>query len=160
MALDTMQTDTRLIDDDKAARRVTRTFVARFADVREMTRFVEGFCVAHDTGREDTLRMTLVVEELVANTILHGHRGECDAPIVASLHATAEGVELCYEDTAPRFDLAAALDRARAPLDEPEPGVRPVGGLGLRLIAQYTECVRHGYENGRNRSFLRLRRPA
>ena len=89
-----------------------------------------------------------------------GHRGECDAPIVASLHATAEGVELCYEDTAPRFDLAAALDRARAPLDEPEPGVRPVGGLGLRLIAQYTECVRHGYENGRNRSFLRLRRPA
>ena len=59
-----------------------------------------------------------------------------------------------------RLQQAAALDRARAPLDEPEPGVRPVGGLGLRLIAQYTECVRHGYENGRNRSFLRLRRPA
>lgn len=154
-----MQSDSRLIDD-MAARSATRTFVARFTDVPEMARFIEAFCVAHDTGREDTLRMTLVVEELVANTILHGHRGECDAPIAASLCATAEGIELCYEDTAPRFDLATALDKARAPLDDPEPEARPVGGLGLRLIAQYTECVRHGYENGRNRTCLRLRRPA
>jgi anti-sigma regulatory factor (Ser/Thr protein kinase) len=152
--------DTSLIDDARAARRASRTFAARLARVPEISRFVEAFCAAHDAGREDTLRMTLVVEELVANTIAHGHRGECDAPIVVTLHATAEGVELCYEDTAPRFDLSAALDEARRPLDDGELAVRPVGGLGLRLIAQYVECVRHVYEQGRNRASLRLRHAA
>ena len=155
-----MPSDTRLFDDAQAARRATGTFAARLAQVPEMSRFVEAFCAAHDAGREDTLRMTLVVEELVANTIAHGHRGECDAPIVVSLHATAEGIELHYEDTAPGFDLAAALDEACAPLDDRQLAVRPVGGLGLRLIAQYAEGVRHVYEHGRNRVSLRLRRPA
>lgn len=155
-----MPSDTSLIDDARAARRASRTFAARLARVPEISRFVEAFCAAHDAGREDTLRMTLVVEELVANTIAHGHRGECDAPIVVTLHATAEGVELCYEDTAPRFDLSAALDEARKPLDDGELAVRPVGGLGLRLIAQYAECVHHVYEQGRNRASLRLHHAA
>ena len=154
---DDVPSDSSLIDDASAARRASRTFAARLASVPEISRFVEAFCAAHDAGREDTLRMTLVVEELVANTIAHGHRGECDAPIVVSLHATAEGVELCYEDTAPRFDLSAALDQARRPLDAENLAVRPVGGLGLRLIAEYAGCVRHVYNQGRNRVTLRLR---
>ena len=154
-----MPSDTSQIDDARAARRASRSFAARLAQVPEVSRFVEAFCAAHDVGRDDTLRMTLVIEELVANTIAHGHRGECDAPIVVSLHATAEGVELCYEDTAPRFDVAAALDQARIRPDDPDPASRPVGGLGLPLIAQYAGCVRHVYEQGRNRVSLRLRHP-
>ena len=152
-----MPSETSLIDDARAARRASRTFAARLARVPEISRFVEAFCATHDVGGDDTLRMTLVVEELVANTIAHGHRGECDAPIVVSLHATADGVELCYEDTAPRFDLAAALDQARVRPDDHDPASRPVGGLGLPLIAQYAGCVRHVYERGRNRVSLRLR---
>ena len=157
---DDVPSDTSLVDDARAARRASRTFAARLARVPEISRFVEAFCAAHDAGREDTLRMTLVIEELVANTIAHGHRGECDAPIVVSLHATAEGIELGYEDTAPMFDLATALDEACAPLDDRQLAVRPVGGLGLRLIAEYAGRVRHAYEQGRNRVSLRLRRPA
>ncbi|HKU85437.1 MAG TPA: ATP-binding protein [Casimicrobiaceae bacterium] len=152
-----MPSDTSLIDDARAARRASRTFAARLARIPEISRFVEAFCATHDAGRDDTLRMTLVVEELFANTIAHGHRGECDAPIVVSLHATAEGVELCYEDTAPRFDLSEALDHARRPLEDEKLAVRPIGGLGLRLIAQYVECARYVYEQGRNRVSLRMR---
>jgi serine/threonine-protein kinase RsbW len=151
-------TDTSLINDAMAARRASRTFAARLANVPETSRFVEAFCAAHDAGREDALRMTLVVEELFANTIAHGHRGECDAPIVVSLHATADGIELCYEDTAPCFDLSAALDQACTPFADEDPAARPVGGLGLRLIGQYAGRVRHVYEHGRNRVSLTLRR--
>ena len=155
-----MPTDTSLIDDAMAARRESRTFAARLANVPEASRFAEAFCAAHDAGRDDALRMTLVVEELFANTIAHGYRGECDAPIVVSLHATADGIELCYEDTAPRFDLSAAIEEACTPIADEDAAARPIGGLGLRLIAQYAGCVRHAYEQGRNRVSLRLRRSA
>ena len=158
--LDDVPTDTSLIDDARAGRRASRTFAARLANVPETSRFVEAFCAAHDAGREDALRMTLIVEELFANTIAHGHCGESDASIVVTLHATAAGVELCYEDTAPPFDLSDALERARRPLADGDAATRPVGGLGLRLIAEYAGSVRHVYEHGRNRISLELRRSA
>ena len=152
-----MQSDSRLLEQPKAGRRATRTFVARLAVVPRITSFVEAFCVAHDAGGDDALRLALVVEELVANTIAHGHRGECDAPIVVSLRASSAGVELRYEDTAPCFDLVAALAEVRETAnsaDEPQ----QVGGRGLHLIAHYGEDVRHTCENGRNRVSLKLRR--
>lgn len=153
-----MQSDSKLLEPPRAGRRATRTFVARLANVPRITAFVEAFCVAHDVRGDDALRVTLVVEELVANTITHGYRGECDAPIIVSLRATAAGVELRYEDTAPRFDLEPALAAVREMPDSAEAESQEIGGRGLRLIAHYGQDLRHAYENGRNRVSLKVRR--
>jgi anti-sigma regulatory factor (Ser/Thr protein kinase) len=56
-----------------------RTFPARLAIVPEIAAFVEAFCARHAARRDDTLRLVLIVGELVTNTVEHGHRAECDA---------------------------------------------------------------------------------
>lgn len=151
-----MHSDPQTLDESPATCRATRTFPARFSIVPETARFVEGFCERHGIGRQDRLRLSLIVEELVANTILHGHRGETEAPIVIALGACGDGVVLHYEDTAPAFDFAEALASARE-LPETDFDTRPVGKLGLRLLAHYAGTVRHVHEGGRNRVTLTLR---
>ena len=138
-------------------RESTRTFPARLAILPETAAFVEGFCADHGMSRGDTLRLVLIVEELVSNTIAHGYGDECDAPITLVLTGVPEGVALRYEDTAPAFAVAAALPDAARPLDT-ELDARPVGGLGLRLLAHFSDSVRHAREDGCNRVWLTLRR--
>lgn len=138
-------------------REATRTFPARLVILPETAAFVEGFCAGHGMSRDDTLRLVLIVEELVSNTIAHGHGGECDAPVTLVLTGVPEGVAVRYEDTAPVFDLAAALPDAARPLDAGL-DARPVGKLGLRLLAHLAGDVRHAHEEGCNRVWLTLRR--
>jgi anti-sigma regulatory factor (Ser/Thr protein kinase) len=153
-----MHSDSQAVDDPSITSGTTRTFPARLAIVPETAAFVEGFCAGHGMGRDDALRLVLIVEELVSNTIMHGHRTECDAPITLTLRSVAEGVALLYEDTAPAFDFTAALSHAEDPLDT-EFDARPVGNLGLRLLAHFSGNVRYAHENGGNRVWLTLRRP-
>jgi anti-sigma regulatory factor (Ser/Thr protein kinase) len=148
--------DSHASADDAGTASVTRAFPARFAIVPETAKFVETFCGAHGIGHDDTLRLVLVVEELVANTIMHGHRVECDAPITLTLRLVAEGIELRYEDTAPAFDITAALANAEATPDAALEA-RPVGELGLRLLAHYGRDARYRRESGRNRTWLTIR---
>lgn len=151
-----MPSDPRALDQQPVTSSATRVFPSRLAIVPETAVFVEGFCRGHGVGHDDMLRLVLVVEELVANTIVHGHGNECDAPITLTLCAVAGGVALLYEDTAPAFDPTAALADAQRPLDT-EFHLRPVGNLGLRLLAHYSGSVRYAHENGRNRVWLTLR---
>jgi anti-sigma regulatory factor (Ser/Thr protein kinase) len=144
------------LDEPSTTAAVTRSFPARLAIVPETAAFVEAFCARHGVGRDDALRLVLIVEELVSNTIVHGHRAECDAPIVLCLSLVPAGIALLYEDTAPAFDSTAALPEADGPLDT-EFETRPVGNLGLRLFAHFADNVRYRREDGRNRVWLTLR---
>ena len=56
-------------------------FLARLDQLRPMQRFLEGFCAESGLARAAYLRLNLVLEELFTNTVRHGHRGDCDAPV-------------------------------------------------------------------------------
>ena len=79
-------------------------FLARLAELRRIGTFVEGYCADAGLARERCLRLNLVLEELFINTVNHGHRGDCDAPIWIQLDAQPQAVQLTYEDTAPPFN--------------------------------------------------------
>ena len=79
-------------------------FLARLAELRRIGTFVEGYCAEAGFARERCLRLNLVLEELFINTVNHGHRGDCDAPIWIQLDAQPQAVQLTYEDTAPPFN--------------------------------------------------------
>jgi len=127
-------------------------FPARLAMLAPAATFVEQFCARHAVARNDALRLLLVLEELVTNTVVHGHGVECDAPIAVQLLRTADGVRVLYEDTAPPFDPRPAMARADEPADVP----RVVGGLGTRLVGRLAHEVRYAYVGGRNRVSLAL----
>ena len=130
-------------------------FPARLSELRRLGGFLEGFCVEHGVAREHCLRLNLVLEELFVNTILHGHRGDCDAPVWVSLAAEPAAVRVTYEDTAPPFN-----PYARLPAESPDTTLemRKIGGLGVLLTRELAATRDYAYLFGRNRISLALSR--
>ena len=133
-----------------------RVFAARMLMLPETAAFVESFCALHGIGRDDALRLTVIVEELFTNTVEHGYGGESDAPIGIALSFVVDEVEVLYEDGAPRYDPLVHLSPTGSDLEAAIES-RPVGGLGVELVRQLTASARYVHEDGRNRLWLRLR---
>ena len=133
-----------------------RVFPARLTSVSLAVAFVEEVCGAAGVDRRDRLRLALVVEELFTNTVVHGHGGDCDAPVTLSLEVRDERVALTYEDTASPFD---PLARADAAPDAASLEGRPVGRLGLVLVRGMATDLAYARVEGRNRISLVLRPP-
>ena len=133
--------------------------LARLEGLAEAISFVEAFCADRGVSESDGLRLSLVLEELFTNTVVHGHGGGSDAPVRMALRADASHLELSYEDSAPPFDPVAYA--ARSPVD-PAAAVadRPIGHLGLALVVDMAERIRYARLDDRNRILLALRREA
>jgi serine/threonine-protein kinase RsbW len=130
-------------------------FHARLSELRHVSAFLEGFCSAAGIERQHCLRLNLVMEELFINTVRHGHRGECDAPVWMTLDASDKAVHVTYEDTAPPFNPYARLP-ATGPDTTDE--MREIGGLGLLLTKELAATRDYAYLFGRNRVRLALKR--
>ena len=132
-------------------------FPARLTALGDTASFAQAFCARHGIGRDDALRLTMVIEELFTNTVRHGYRDESDALILIELAFVDGRVTLLYEDLAPRYDpltrLSVAPSDLAAPID-----ARAVGGLGLYLLGRLVANVRYAYEDGRNRLWLTMPR--
>lgn len=124
-----------------------REIPARLSALPETAAFAQQFCERHRIAQPAAMRMALVIEELVTNTVKHGHGGDSDARIVIGLTLAANRIRLAYADAAPRFDprpwLAARPESLDAPAAE-----RPVGGLGLHLVGRFAARVRYAYRGG------------
>ena len=116
-----------------------------------MAEFIGAVCAAAGVPRKTCLRLTLLVEELFTNTVVHGHGRDTEAPIHLTVDVGVESIALTYEDTAPPHDPFA-----KVPVPDEAAGVeeRPVGGLGVVLIAAMAERVDYTYAAGRNRISL------
>ncbi len=137
--------------------RETRIFRAYAEQLAAATGFVAEFCESRDVDPSDALRLTLIVEELFTNTLMHGHRGDHDSPVHIELAVEPARLALAFADRAPPFDplqhLAKLPPQLDAPIDERMPG-----GLGLPLVAQMCERFDYAYMDGFNRLTLVLKR--
>jgi len=127
-------------------------FPARVSELRRLNAFLEGFCAEAGVGREHCLRLNLVLEELFVNTVQHGHRGDCDAPVWVALASDAGAVHLTYEDVAPPFNPYARLEKAAETTGE----LRRIGGLGVLFTHELASTREYAYIFGRNRIRLAL----
>jgi anti-sigma regulatory factor (Ser/Thr protein kinase) len=113
--------------------------------------FIAAVCAAGDLPRKTCLRLTLLVEELFTNTVVHGHGRDTEAPIQLSVDVRLDSIALTYEDTAPPHDpfTSVRVPDATAGVDE-----RPVGGLGVVLVAAMADRIQYDRVDGRNRISL------
>jgi anti-sigma regulatory factor (Ser/Thr protein kinase) len=116
--------------------------------------FVEEVSGLADMPRPVGLRMALLVEELFTNTVLHGHRGDCDEPVRLVLGVEPGRIALTYEDTAPPHD---PFTEVRRPDDAATVEDRRVGGLGVLLVAAMATDVAYSHVDGQNRIHLVIR---
>lgn len=137
---------TRVVDNSG------RRFIARLSEFDTIVAYIDAACAT--LAAEDRLRIALLVEELFANTVNHGYGGDSDGPVWLGLEATTRGCRIVYEDCAPAYDPFAALnDTTDATLEE-----RPIGGLGLLLLAEMSS--RRRYERRGNRNVVELEVPS
>ena len=130
-------------------------FLARLEQLRQVRSFLEGFCADSGLARAECLRLNLVLEELFTNTVRHGHRGDCDAPIWIGLQRAEDGVRVVYEDKAPPFNPYAYT---RLPEVAPDAtlSMRKIGGLGVLLTRELAASRDYAYLFGRNRIRLTM----
>jgi serine/threonine-protein kinase RsbW len=138
---------------DNRIKPAAATFPARAAELRQIASFLNDFCTRQAIVRESCLKLNLVAEELFTNTIRHGHRGDCDAPVWLSVAAGPQAVQLTYEDTAPPFNPYALF--ASAP--DTTLSLRRIGGLGVLLTRELASTRDYAYLFGRNRIRLTLK---
>lgn len=113
----------------------------------EIRSFVEGACSAAGIGREDCLKILLIVEELFTNTVTHGYREESESPVWMAFEPESDGFTLNYEDAAPPhnpFGEFRPMDTAVLISQQ------PVGGLGLKLIRTLARDAGYRREGERN----------
>jgi anti-sigma regulatory factor (Ser/Thr protein kinase) len=131
-------------------------FIARLDQLRPVQSFLEQFCAKSGLPRDACLRLNLVVEELFTNTVRHGHRGDCDAPIWVAVSRRDDMVQLVYEDKAPPFNPYSALADAAGPVPDITVSMRRIGGLGVLLTKELAKTRDYAYVFGRNRIRLTL----
>ena len=124
-----------------------RVFPARRDALPQVEAFLAEVCAAAGLDRAMCLRVTLLVEELFTNTVVHGHGADSDAPVRLDCEVAPGRITLVYEDTGPPHDPFAAVV---APDDTAEVEERPVGGLGLVLIAALASEVHYRRVDGKN----------
>lgn len=130
-----------------------RSFPARMDAFPRVKAFIDQVCTAAGVSPEDRARLTLIVEELFTNTVKHGHGGDSESPVSLTLTPGAAAFHVVYEDCAPRHDPFGAV---RVPNDHTPLEQRPVGGLGMVLVASLSREVHYEYSAGRNRVALTL----
>jgi anti-sigma regulatory factor (Ser/Thr protein kinase) len=133
----------------------SRCFRAHMDDLQAALALAEEFCKRHGVASADALRLVLVLEELFTNTVMHGHRGNSDAPVLVGLQAAETQLHLHYADNAAPFDPRQYLQTAS---QDPDVDRARLGGHGLWLVAEMAERLEHAHDGGYNRLTLVLRR--
>jgi serine/threonine-protein kinase RsbW len=134
----------------------SRVYPARRRMLHDALAFAGEFAAAKNLSERDLLRLQLVIEELFTNTILHGYGRECDDPIEIALHAVPGQVTVRYEDAAAHYDPARTLAESREQLSSPVEH-RPIGHLGVHLVAAIVDDMRHTRVGERNRLQIVMR---
>jgi anti-sigma regulatory factor (Ser/Thr protein kinase) len=128
-----------------------RIFPARRDVLPEVEAFLAEVCAAATLDRAMCLRVTLLVEELFTNTVVHGHGADSDAPVRLDCEVAPGRLTLVYEDTGPPHDPFAAV---ASPDPAAEVQDRPVGGLGVLLVSAMAKHAEYQRAGDRNRISL------
>jgi len=131
--------------------RFSRIFPARRDALPQVDTFLAEVCAAAGLGRDACLRLTLLVEELFTNTVVHGHGADSDEPVRLDCDVTPGRIALTYEDTGPAHDPFGQVVVPDADADIED---RPVGGLGVLLVSAMAQQVEYRRDGDRNRISL------
>ena len=130
----------------------SRRFDARLELFAAVHAFVERFCGGAGVSPRTSAALTLIVEELFANSVQHGYRAagqrEAEWPVWLTLGVTDDRIEAVYEDAAAAFNPFAKIT---APDYSGPAETWRVGGLGVLLVTGHASDLDYERKSGRNR---------
>ncbi|MGK7861822.1 ATP-binding protein [Falsiroseomonas sp. E2-1-a4] len=117
-------------------------------EVTRLLEALEAFAEAAALSPKAAHRLSVVIEELAANVVMHGSAGPDAATFVAvTVSQDGDALIATIEDDGRAFDpLAHAAPDTEATLDD-----RDIGGLGVHFVQQMTRTLHYSRADGRNR---------
>ena len=115
------------------------------------------FSEHHGVDERDFLTLNLVLEELFANVVRHGHDDDDEHEVEIRLSVVDLDVHIEVEDDGREFNpLEVAPPDLDVPIQE-----RAVGGLGIHLVRSFVDHMDHRRSDGKNivRLVKKLRAP-
>ncbi len=129
-----------------------RRFDARLELFTAVRDFVDEFCAGARVDPRTGAALTLIVEELFANSVQHGYRAEpssaAEWPVWLTLGIEDGRIGAVYEDAAPEYNPFAKI--AVPDYSGPAESWR-MGGLGVVLVAGHASDIDYERRSGRNR---------
>lgn len=120
-----------------------QAFPAQTEALPQVSAFVEQRCSALGVGRQATLVLQLMAEELFINAVVHGYGEDGRRRVTLALRDCGPEVELVAEDNARAFNPFEGV-----PSDERPDG--QVGGYGRRLLVGLPSRRSYQRRDGRN----------
>lgn len=125
-------------------------FVASGRDPRgailEALEFARDFLPSSSLDERSRIKVAIIVEELVSNSLRHG-AGERDISLWLALEDRDGAVELELEDDGEPFDPTSGPDTAMR-FSGPDPVTG--GGIGLAIVQAWGEDIAYTRSGGRN----------
>ena len=115
------------------------------------------FSEHHGVDERDFLTLNLVLEELFANVVRHGHDDDDEHVVEIRLSVVDRDVHIEVEDDGREFNpLEVASPDFDVPIQE-----RRVGGLGIHIVRSFVDRMDHRRSDGKNvvRLVKKLRAP-
>ena len=118
------------------------------ATTGDLENFVDAFATAHDLARDEALRTTIVLEELLTNLWKYGYpdRDRPEGTAEITLELQDERLTIEFTDDGQAFD----------PLSGPPPDldqtleIREPGRLGLHIAREFMDEALYDRRDGRN----------
>jgi anti-sigma regulatory factor (Ser/Thr protein kinase) len=121
------------------------------AAIATVVRFIERAGPALGLDRDAAARLCVILEELVTNTLGHGHDDRNRHRIAIRLERDGQDLSLTYEDDGRPFD---PLSIAEPDFDTPVERW-PIGRLGLHLVKRLVDRAAYERLGDKNRLTLR-----
>lgn len=131
----------------------TLTIQCELREIERACSFAARFCNTWGVGHGHAHTFVLILEELITNTVKHGHSA-AGSPITVTLERTPAGIEIGYRDHGVPFDPNNDVPAPNFSLTLTR---RPTGGLGWHLIKFY--CSRLDYRRDGHTNLLALSVP-
>lgn len=104
------------------------------------------FCERAGIEKQESLKIRLILEELIVNIISYGYSDDKEHEIVIKLQAENNSIKITIEDdAAPFHPFEAEEPDLHLPLEEREPG-----GHGIHLVKNFSESLSYETKDGIN----------
>ena len=121
--------------------------------LKTLSEAVERFTEAESIGGALPYRLNLVLDELVTNCVTHSLRDVANPHLRVRLSRGEDAVAAEVEDNGAAFD---PLTEAPAPDTSLEVKDRPIGGLGVYFVKEFTDDASYERSEGLNRIKMRM----
>ncbi|RYD78151.1 MAG: ATP-binding protein [Verrucomicrobiaceae bacterium] len=132
---------------------ITIRLRAEVPEIERLNRLVRQFGELHELPGRALYAVTLTLDELVSNVILHGFDDPVGQEVSIRIEVAEREVRAIVSDGGRDFDpLSMPAPDLSLPLEQ-----RPLGGLGIHIVRSLMDHVEYRRENNKNLLTVRKR---